>query len=84
YRDLTEDAPRAEPFDLISCRNVLVYLKPESRTRVLRQFHQILKPGGYLLLGESERLQGSLKEWFSPVDGQHALYRRVESRNGGA
>ena len=43
-------------FDVIFCRNVLIYLTPEARRQVLQAFHDRLRPGGILLLGHSESL----------------------------
>jgi chemotaxis protein methyltransferase CheR len=43
-------------FEIIFCRNVLIYLSPEAKKRVVETFHRKLYPGGYLLLGHSESL----------------------------
>lgn len=45
-------------FDVIFCRNVLIYFSPEVKKDILRRFHAALKPGGYLFLGASEALNG--------------------------
>ncbi len=45
-------------FDLIFCRNVLIYFSPESKKDILSRMHSALKPGGYLILGASESLSG--------------------------
>jgi len=56
--NLVDDAAATQLplFDVIFCRNVLIYLTPEARQRVLKTFHQRLKPGGALVLGHSESL----------------------------
>lgn len=53
-------------FDIIFCRNVLIYFTRETKTDILQRMHQCLKPGGYLCLGSSESLAGA-KDLFSMV-----------------
>lgn len=45
-------------FDIIFCRNVLIYFSPEIKSKILNQFASSLNPGGYLMLGASESLSG--------------------------
>ena len=45
-------------FDVIFCRNVLIYFSAEKKTEILTKMHGVLKPGGYLILGASEFLSG--------------------------
>ncbi len=45
-------------FDIIFCRNVLIYFSPEVKSKILNQFANALNPGGYLMLGASESLTG--------------------------
>ena len=73
-QDLVLDPPFLR-LDMISCRNVLIYLKNELQAKVLSTFHYGLKPGGYLFLGKSEGVfqQESL---FSPIEKAHRIYRR--------
>jgi two-component system CheB/CheR fusion protein len=61
--------------DLISCRNVLIYLDSVLQKKVLPTFHYALNPGGHLLLGTSETV-GASAELFSLVDRRHKLYRK--------
>jgi two-component system CheB/CheR fusion protein len=74
---------RDPPFsrlDLVSCRNLLIYLNREVQAKVLEIFHFALKPGGYLFLGGSESAE-SVAEFFIPVDKKHRIYRaRATSR----
>ncbi|MFT7387453.1 MAG: chemotaxis protein methyltransferase CheR [Candidatus Endobugula sp.] len=53
-------------FDIIFCRNVLIYFTRETKTDILKRMHSCLKPGGFLCLGSSESLAGS-KDLFSMV-----------------
>lgn len=53
-------------FDVIFCRNVLIYFSAELKKDILTRMHQVLKPGGYLVLGASESLNG-LPECYEMV-----------------
>ena len=53
-------------FDVVFCRNVLIYFSAEVKKDILRRIHATLKPGGYLFLGASEALNG-LPELYSMV-----------------
>jgi two-component system CheB/CheR fusion protein len=73
-----QDVVRDPPFstlDLVSCRNLLIYLKPELQNRLMRLFHYALRPGGALFLGNSETV-GDLSRQFSIVDRKWKLYLR--------
>ncbi|MCH1983017.1 protein-glutamate O-methyltransferase CheR [Ruminococcus sp. OA3] len=50
--------PVSEKYDLILCRNVMIYFDRESRKKLLRQLENTLNPGGYLLIGHAELLPG--------------------------
>ena len=65
--------------DLISCRNLLIYLVPESQKKLLLLFHYSLNPGGYLFLGSSEAT-GDFTELYSVVDKKGKIYRRIGER----
>lgn len=77
--DMTGDPPFSN-LDLISCRNVLIYLAPVLQKRVLPIFHYALKDHGFLLLGGSETI-GTLTDLFSPVDARHRIYARKAARS---
>ena len=59
--------PPFSRMDLITCRNVLIYLEPELQKRIMPAFHYALKPGGFLFLGASESI-GAFTELFAPAD----------------
>lgn len=69
---------RDPPFsrvDLVSCRNLLIYLDRELQQRVIPTFHYALRPGGYLFLGTSETLS-QYPELFNPIDLKQRLFQR--------
>lgn len=66
--------PAFSRVDLISCRNFLIYLKPEMHRHVLQQFHFALNPGGILMLGSAETVEAAA-QLFEPVDPAHRIYR---------
>ena len=74
--NLVDDFHFAEPFDFVFCRNVVIYFSRETQQQIWRKFLTILKPGGYLFLGQSERLTGPVLSEFESV-GQ-TIYRRRE------
>jgi len=68
---------RDPPFsrlDLISCRNLMIYLDRDIQVEVLRMFHFALNPGGYLFLGSSETAD-ACSQLFTPVDKKNRIYR---------
>jgi two-component system CheB/CheR fusion protein len=80
-QDLLTDPPFSR-LDLVSCRNLLIYLQPEAQEKVLLLFHFALREGGILLLGGSETV-GSLDNRFTAVSKSQRMYRRIgHSRPG--
>ena len=73
-QDLLIDPPFAR-LDLISCRNVLIYLGPDAQKRLLGLFHFALSPDGLLLLGSAETAGGS-NSIFIPVQKAVRLFRK--------
>lgn len=69
--------PPFSRLDLISCRNLLIYMGPELQRRVLPLFHYALKPSGFLFLGTSETV-GTADDLFDAVDRKLKIYRRRE------
>ena len=64
--------------DLLSCRNLLIYLSPETQKKLMPLFHYTLNPGGLLLLGSSESI-GGFTDLFSPLDNKWKLFERREN-----
>ena len=77
---LVKDPPFSK-LDLISCRNLLIYLDNDLQTRVTRTFHYALNPGGYLFLGTSESL-GRHSRSFSILDKKHRVLQRNDAGKG--
>ena len=84
-RDLVTFAPQNlimdPPFtklDLLSCRNLLIYLAPEMQKKLMPLFHYSLNPGGILFLGSAETV-GGFTDLFAPINAKARLYRRTES-----
>jgi len=67
--------PYPSRLDLILCRNVFIYLTQSAQHRVFRQMHQALRPGGYLLVGNTERIHGLRLPGF--VSPRPHFYRRM-------
>ena len=61
--------------DLVSCRNLLIYLGPEVQKKVLSLFHYSLKNGGMLFLGSSETI-GEFTNLFSTFERKWKIYKR--------
>ncbi len=70
--------PPFSRLDLISCRNVLIYLDKELQDRAVQTFHYALNPGGFLLLGASERITRHAKH-FAIVDDKHRIFQRSDA-----
>ncbi len=80
-QDVLVDPPFAR-LDLVSCRNLLIYLQPEAQATVLALFHFALKSGGVLLLGAAETA-GELDGRFEPISKPERIFRRIgHSRTG--
>jgi PAS domain S-box len=67
--------PPFSRMDLVSCRNLLIYLNNDLQERLVQSFHYALRPGGFLLLGPSERLARNAR-LFTELDKKQRLYVR--------
>ena len=77
-QNLIKDPPFSR-LDLISCRNVLIYLGPVLQKKVMPIFHYALKPTGFLMLGTSETI-GAFPDLFTLIDQKHKLYAKQAGR----
>ncbi len=75
--NVTKDPPFSR-LDLISCRNMLIYMDGELQDRVVGTFHYALKPGGLLFLGLSEGVSGHA-ELFAPRDKAAHIFQRCDA-----
>ena len=73
-QDITQDPPFSH-LDLVSCRNVLIYLNANLQKRALQHFHYALRPGGVLVLGTSESL-GDCEGLFTTLDKRCKIFKR--------
>ena len=78
--NIIRDPPFAH-LSLATCRNFLIYLNRTAQRRVMEVLHFALSPGGYLMLGSSESIDGA-SDLFSVMDKEHRIYqsRAVETR----
>jgi two-component system, chemotaxis family, CheB/CheR fusion protein len=76
-QNMTQDPPFSR-LDLISCRNVLIYMEPVLQKKVLSIFHYALRPSGFLLLGSAEGMAGH-SGLFTLMDREQKVY----VKNGG-
>jgi two-component system, chemotaxis family, CheB/CheR fusion protein len=74
-QNLIRDPPFSK-MDIISCRNLLIYLDADTQTRLMPLFNFALNPGGYLFLGKSEGI-GGRSDLFDIVSKKARLYRRL-------
>lgn len=73
-QNVTSDPPFTK-LDILTCRNLLIYLSAELQKKVLPLFHYSLLPGGVLMLGSSETV-GDFADLFTPLDSKMRLFRR--------
>lgn len=68
--------PAPTRFDLVMCRNVLIYFDIDVRARIVRKLRDNLAPGGYLVLGSSETSIGDVDGFARTVFGRTTVYRK--------
>lgn len=72
--NLMEEIPyKRAPFDLIFCRNVMIYFELETKVELVKRFYDVLRPGGYLFIGHAESIprDATKYEYIKP-----AIYRK--------
>lgn len=76
-QNLIMDPPFTK-LDILSCRNLLIYLTPDVQKKLIPLFHYSLRPGGILFQGSAETI-GDGTALFAPLSGKSRLFRRTES-----
>ena len=79
-QNLIMDPPFTK-LDILSCRNLLIYLTAEVQRKLIPLFHYSLSPGGILMLGSAETV-GDCAELFTPLAGKSRIYLRTEAAVG--
>jgi two-component system CheB/CheR fusion protein len=73
--NLFSDPPFSR-LDIITCRNLLIYLEPPIQQKAIGLFHFVLRPGGYLFLGSAETA-GQREDLFKPIVKKWRIYRQI-------
>ncbi len=76
-QDVIKDPPFTR-LDILSCRNLMIYLEAELQNQLLLAFHYALKPGGILILSPSETI-GNQADMFAPLNRKMKIYRALSS-----
>ncbi len=74
--DLTRLVPIEGKNSLILCKNVLLHQKPEQRIKILKMFHQTLKPNGVLALEQTQKIPDKIKDLFVPIVKHTQIFRK--------
>lgn len=76
---MDEEYQLEQPFDIIFCRNVIIYFDEPTRITLIRKFYDHLAPGGYLFIGHSETLHG-INNQMTAIEP--TVYRKTDSETG--
>ncbi|QSG10852.1 Methylase of chemotaxis methyl-accepting protein [Halapricum desulfuricans] len=64
------------PFDLVLCRNLLIYIDSSYKVPIFETIEGSLRDGGYLMIGMTETIPAEMRETFEAADKQHRIYRK--------
>ncbi|OPY29864.1 MAG: chemotaxis methyltransferase CheR [Methanocella sp. PtaU1.Bin125] len=78
HYDLINGGPFGGYFDLILCRNVMIYFSEPQKKKLIGHFFDALNPGGYLVIGKTETLTADTRAAFIPAYGLERIYRKPE------
>ncbi|MGZ4972068.1 MAG: chemotaxis protein CheB [Limisphaerales bacterium] len=76
-QSLIQDPPFTK-LDILSCRNLLIYLAPEMQKKLIPLFHYSLSPGGVLFLGSAETI-GTFSDLFTPLNNKFRIFQRTSA-----
>ncbi len=76
--DLTAPRPGDQVFDLVCCRNVLIYLEPAVQLRTMQALRRAVAPGGYLCLGEAEWPPAEIAGSLEALPHKNRIFRAVD------
>jgi chemotaxis protein methyltransferase CheR len=74
--DLLAHDPPVENVHLLLCRNVIIYFERDAQDALFAEFHRVLAPGGFLVLGKVETLLGDARSLFTPVNARERIFRK--------
>ncbi len=77
HHDMLREPPPDPPYDLVLCRNVIIYFGREAQDRLTEQFTDALHPGGFLMLGRVETVLGPARARLELLHPRDRIYRRV-------
>ena len=78
FFNLLDNPESLGTFDIVFCRNVLIYFDPETKTKVLDSVAKSMAPGGFLTLGAAETIFG-LSDAFTTEPGRNGVYRNASN-----
>jgi len=76
HLDLTKPYGNLGVFDIIFCRNVLIYFDEKTRIEIFKKFYDLLNNDGYLILGSTENIYGMTDKFTSEYYQNTLLYRK--------
>ena len=74
--DLLTDSPPFKDLDVIFCRYVLMYFQASMRNALIKKFYDLLKPGGFLVLGRTDPIPLSLQGLYNPISIKKGIYQK--------
>ncbi|MFN2326651.1 MAG: CheR family methyltransferase, partial [Gemmatimonadales bacterium] len=77
HHDMLREPPPDPPYDLVLCRNVIIYFGRDAQDRLLEQFTDALYPDGLLMLGRVETVLGPARARLELLHPRDRIYRRV-------